>query len=990
MSTIRKILIGLILGSLLLICHAWPVSGEIFIGSGSAQQLVSDDAGGAIMVWENPVFAQRIDHQGTILWSSTGISICTVSGNQLNPQLVSDGAGGAIIVWQDDRSDTTGQDENYDIYSQRVNSNGSTLWILNGVAICTAANNQINPTLVSDGSGGSIITWQDDRNGNFDIYAQRVSSTGSTLWTINGIGICTIGFSYNQENPKLVSDGSGGAIITWQGDTATFDIYAQRVSSKGSTLWTPNGVSICNASGDQINPQLISDASGGAIIVWQDNRSGTEHIYTQRVSSSGSTLWSLNGIAICTAVNGQFTPVLIPDELGGAIIAWEDDRNVNESNVEDEGSSVNVFGQHITSQGSTLWVPNGINLMGGYFTSPSIVSDGLGGAVVSALNWDYAIEIIDYWVPGNIAVSRVNNLGSQIWIDWMGNDNDNICSAPIAIMRDSYGGFITGFDVSYYYTGLYVQRMDINGNISSPELFASLPDVKLLQGTSATDIFNLNNYYSPETAFWSWSGNTVNIQINPDNTVDYLTTADVNYIGQEDVTYTAISYDTESTVSVTKYSSYLLSKLPRVIVKNGVVLENSSIDFSQYATPTTPFTWPVPQIQYTNANDTGTISATINSNFLTITATKFLQSPANVIITATPDSTSNDWDEEIVRVYEVLNDYGLFDSASDTSQWVYENIPTTSEEPTVSYLSTYNGATGILTLSFSSANQGVKMTLGKSNWLTSSTEQWYTIRMKVMSDTPNNMFAPMLFLYNGVPGNPFEVSVHVLVSVPTTWTWMETAVYCDFTASLYPQLLIRNGNSIGNVYIDTIEIIQANPGIELAYGNTRIANPYGAWDDSSDTAGWAFETPYGATLANYAVSGDYLNVSFDGTTTEGIKMTGTTAPHVTETSPVTFGKSAGMKMNLSTSGTMSYPFFLLSVFGTDSQGSQNFKELCASASVWYIPGSGQLETSYIPYQPYIYGQVQVRNSGNGVFYLNNTYLQADMDSPYYWDHSLFE
>jgi hypothetical protein len=33
-----------------------------------------------------------------------------------------------------------------------------------------------------DGSGGAVIAWQDTRNGNNDIYAQRVSASGSGVW----------------------------------------------------------------------------------------------------------------------------------------------------------------------------------------------------------------------------------------------------------------------------------------------------------------------------------------------------------------------------------------------------------------------------------------------------------------------------------------------------------------------------------------------------------------------------------------------------------------------------------------------------------------------------------------------------------------------------------------------------------------------------------------------------------------------------------------
>ena len=59
---------------------------------------------------------------------------------------------------------------------------GTPLWTLNGVAICTTVNDQYNPTIVSDGSGGAIITWNDFRNGSdYDIYAQKIDENGSII-----------------------------------------------------------------------------------------------------------------------------------------------------------------------------------------------------------------------------------------------------------------------------------------------------------------------------------------------------------------------------------------------------------------------------------------------------------------------------------------------------------------------------------------------------------------------------------------------------------------------------------------------------------------------------------------------------------------------------------------------------------------------------------------------------------------------------------------
>lgn len=52
-------------------------------------------------------------------------------------------------------------------------------WRINSVPVCTAANSQQESSIVSDGAGGAILAWQDDRNGNCDMYAQLVQATSA-------------------------------------------------------------------------------------------------------------------------------------------------------------------------------------------------------------------------------------------------------------------------------------------------------------------------------------------------------------------------------------------------------------------------------------------------------------------------------------------------------------------------------------------------------------------------------------------------------------------------------------------------------------------------------------------------------------------------------------------------------------------------------------------------------------------------------------------
>jgi len=312
----------------------WAANGVTICTAGSAQihpQICSDGGGGAIITWTDyrsgssyDIYAQRINSNGVGQWAANGVEICTAIDKQYKSQICSDGGGGAIITWKDYRNGL-----NNDIYAQRVNSNGVVQWTTNGVTICLASGEQFEAQICSDGGGGAIITWTDYRSGsNYDVYAQQINSLGVVQWTANGVKICTA--SGSQGGPQISSDGGGGAIITWYDNRgADTDIYAQRVNSDGVVQWTANGTTICTASGSQFESQICSDGGGGAIITWKDYRSSNYDIYTQRINSNGVVQWTANGTTICTESSAQGEAQICSDGGGGAIITWTDLRSSN-------------------------------------------------------------------------------------------------------------------------------------------------------------------------------------------------------------------------------------------------------------------------------------------------------------------------------------------------------------------------------------------------------------------------------------------------------------------------------------------------------------------------------------------------------------------------------------------------------------------------------------------------------------------------------------
>ena len=82
--------------------------------------------------------------------------------------------------------------------------------------------------------------------------------------------------------------GLGGTIAKADEMVANnIDINAQRINAAGVFYWVPNGVPVSNNGARQRGPKSVSDKTGGAIVVWQDYRSGSRDIYAQRIYSGG-------------------------------------------------------------------------------------------------------------------------------------------------------------------------------------------------------------------------------------------------------------------------------------------------------------------------------------------------------------------------------------------------------------------------------------------------------------------------------------------------------------------------------------------------------------------------------------------------------------------------------------------------------------------------------------------------------------------------------
>ncbi|KAA0990388.1 T9SS type A sorting domain-containing protein [Dyadobacter aurulentus] len=361
----------------------------------------SDGNGNAIIAWSDTrdgyqVYVQKINGTGQTQWQDKGLSICTNCSYSERLRIISDGSGGAIIAWSGEKAFF----EAGEVYIQRINADGEGQWQSNGLRVTNNdeyIKNFLN--IVSDGNGGAIVTWEYLQNGINEIRAQHIDNNGNPQWAADGIVLGTFSSGIGKQ-PESIADGNGGIITVWYDvRNSSGNLYAQRINADGQPQWTLGGLPVCTANEDQINPKIISDTQGGAIIAWQDPRNGPSNtdIYTQRINASGQAQWTADGILVCARPSNQGGPQMTPDGEGGAVISWSD-------NPADDifYNDVDMYAQRLNGSGALLWGNNGAPVaIGERSQGPvAITTDDNGGFVVVSLS------------DASIFASRLNKDGS--------------------------------------------------------------------------------------------------------------------------------------------------------------------------------------------------------------------------------------------------------------------------------------------------------------------------------------------------------------------------------------------------------------------------------------------------------------------------------------------------------------------------------------------------------------------------------------------------
>ncbi|UCF80610.1 MAG: hypothetical protein JSV08_08910 [Acidobacteriota bacterium] len=206
------------------------------------------------------IYGARVAPDGTVL-DPAGIAVSTTVDIQLYPSVASNGAD-YFVAWEDWRNDG-GCTCNRDTYGARVTSAGTVLDPA-GIAVSTEANNQLYPSVASNGTG-YFIAWEDSRSGTgMDIYGARVTSAGTVL---DATGLLIQQSSYDDLRPAVAYSACGKYLVAYFRFYDDPDFQSRRVMARTMEDDVPSAGEVSAPGTDR--PLTVERASGQVKIFWE-------------------------------------------------------------------------------------------------------------------------------------------------------------------------------------------------------------------------------------------------------------------------------------------------------------------------------------------------------------------------------------------------------------------------------------------------------------------------------------------------------------------------------------------------------------------------------------------------------------------------------------------------------------------------------------------------------------------------------------------------
>ncbi len=301
----------------MLTAHISPEGGNAYF-----PRVAINDNGDAVIVWvqyDGANYRIYMSERKNWIWThplnlSDSISPAGTDANY--PRVVMDNEGDAVIVWQ--QSDGTVSQV---FKCERING----IWMRPSTPIVNISpdgQDAYYPVVAMDETGDAVIAWEQFDGANWQIFK---SERRNGIWANPlSLGDNISPNSEDAHHPQVVMNASGGAIITWeQNDGYRCQIFISMLTDgewKHPADLTDN---ISPDAGNAYYPQAAMNDSGNAVITWeQELDDGIVRIYKSELRNKIWTYPSNILDSISLASTSAWLPQVAMDNQGNSIIVW--------------------------------------------------------------------------------------------------------------------------------------------------------------------------------------------------------------------------------------------------------------------------------------------------------------------------------------------------------------------------------------------------------------------------------------------------------------------------------------------------------------------------------------------------------------------------------------------------------------------------------------------------------------------------------------------
>ena len=397
------------------------------------------------------IFGQFLDANGVPVDTNFRINDDAVGlANQYEPSVSGDDSGRFVVAWMDGRGHNA---YDWNIFLQRFDNQGNRLG--SNVQVTADDSIQWSASVGAGRSGRFVVSWDDRRRGQWDVYAQVYDSHGAPVGA---------NFRVNDDAGSTDQHGSSVAVNSYNEFTIAWtdkrdgneDVYARRYGSDGAPLGPSFRVSEASPA-NQAMPSIGTCPDGGYWLAWADARSGDLDIYCQRLGRDGSSVGVNFRVNDDHASSQQRVSSIGMDSRGYICTAWEDERN----------SGTDIYRCLNDAQGRTV----GANLR--------LNDDGPGGApqyytAVAGGNERFVAAWSDGRAGWDIFAQFMDGNGQSTGANFMVN-TDTAASQwyPYCAMDSANDAAIIWMDSRLGSYQIFMRRYDPTGNPTGPEFAVS-------------------------------------------------------------------------------------------------------------------------------------------------------------------------------------------------------------------------------------------------------------------------------------------------------------------------------------------------------------------------------------------------------------------------------------------------------------------------------------------------------------------------------------